>query len=168
MMLIFTVSIGILMTIIWSWLGTDFTNLNTCPKVQRCYSSSHSTLLHHFSRSADNTVRVFDRRNLTSNGVGSPVYKFEGHRAAVLCVQVSTTCHHLCFFFLFFSFHIICPVNLSPMTLLRYQFSGLLINHLFLGVLQKMVSWTYGIVIGLVQFLTFTFKTILLLSSSPY
>jgi len=39
--------------------------------------------------SADNTVRVFDRRNLTSNGVGSPVYKFEGHRAAVLCVQWS-------------------------------------------------------------------------------
>ncbi|CAA7027542.1 unnamed protein product [Microthlaspi erraticum] len=39
--------------------------------------------------SADNTVRVFDRRNLTSNGVGSPVYKFEGHKAAVLCVQWS-------------------------------------------------------------------------------
>ncbi|TYI76562.1 hypothetical protein E1A91_D06G085000v1 [Gossypium mustelinum] len=39
--------------------------------------------------SADNTVRMFDRRNLTSNGVGSPIYKFEGHRAAVLCVQWS-------------------------------------------------------------------------------
>ncbi|KAG7530311.1 WD40 repeat [Arabidopsis thaliana x Arabidopsis arenosa] len=39
--------------------------------------------------SADNTVRVFDRRNLTSNGVGSPIYKFEGHKAAVLCVQWS-------------------------------------------------------------------------------
>lgn len=40
------------------------------------------------SSSADNSVRMFDRRNLTSNGVGSPVYKFEGHKAAVLCVQV--------------------------------------------------------------------------------
>lgn len=39
--------------------------------------------------SADNSVRMFDRRNLTSNGVGSPVYKFEGHNAAVLCVQWS-------------------------------------------------------------------------------
>ncbi|CAH2077565.1 unnamed protein product, partial [Thlaspi arvense] len=39
--------------------------------------------------SADNTVRVFDRRNLTSNGVGSPIYKFEGHKAAVLSVQWS-------------------------------------------------------------------------------
>ncbi|KAB1202027.1 WD-40 repeat-containing protein MSI4 [Morella rubra] len=39
--------------------------------------------------SADNSVRMFDRRNLTSNGVGSPIYKFEGHRAAVLCVQWS-------------------------------------------------------------------------------
>ncbi|KAH1219321.1 WD-40 repeat-containing protein MSI4 [Glycine max] len=32
---------------------------------------------------------MFDRRNLTSSGVGSPVYKFEGHDAAVLCVQWS-------------------------------------------------------------------------------
>ncbi|KAL1210617.1 WD-40 repeat-containing protein MSI5 [Cardamine amara subsp. amara] len=39
--------------------------------------------------SADNTVRVFDRRNLTSNGVGSPTYTFEGHKAAVLSVQWS-------------------------------------------------------------------------------
>ncbi|XP_071723057.1 WD-40 repeat-containing protein MSI4-like [Rutidosis leptorrhynchoides] len=39
--------------------------------------------------SADNTVRVFDRRNLTSDGGGSPVYKFEGHKAPVLCVQWS-------------------------------------------------------------------------------
>ena len=51
------------------------------------------SLLKHFyllsySRSADNSVRMFDRRNLTSSGVGSPVYKFEGHKAAVLCVQV--------------------------------------------------------------------------------
>ncbi|KAJ6913991.1 WD-40 repeat-containing protein MSI4-like [Populus alba x Populus x berolinensis] len=39
--------------------------------------------------SADTSVCMFDRRNLTSNGVGSPVYKFEGHNAAVLCVQWS-------------------------------------------------------------------------------
>lgn len=41
----------------------------------------------HF-RSADQSVRMFDRRNLISNGVGSPIHKFEGHKAAVLCVQV--------------------------------------------------------------------------------
>ncbi|ESQ54268.1 hypothetical protein EUTSA_v10025026mg [Eutrema salsugineum] len=39
--------------------------------------------------SADNTVCLFDRRKLTSNGVGSPIYKFEGHKAAVLSVQWS-------------------------------------------------------------------------------
>lgn len=39
--------------------------------------------------SADNTVRMFDRRNLTSGGVGSPIHIFEGHAAAVLCVQWS-------------------------------------------------------------------------------
>ncbi|GAB2293386.1 WD-40 repeat-containing protein msi4 [Dionaea muscipula] len=39
--------------------------------------------------SADNSVHMFDRRKLTSGGVGSPVYKFEGHDAAVLCVQWS-------------------------------------------------------------------------------
>ncbi|GER52384.1 transducin family protein / WD-40 repeat family protein [Striga asiatica] len=39
--------------------------------------------------SADNTVRMYDRRNLTSGGVGSPVHIFEDHTAAVLCVQWS-------------------------------------------------------------------------------
>ncbi|KAK7271966.1 hypothetical protein RJT34_28275 [Clitoria ternatea] len=39
--------------------------------------------------SADNTVHMFDRRNLKSSGVGSPVNRFEGHDAAVLCVQWS-------------------------------------------------------------------------------
>ncbi|CAH9056049.1 unnamed protein product [Cuscuta epithymum] len=39
--------------------------------------------------SADNSVRMFDRRKLTSGGVGSPVHIFEGHSAAVLCVQWS-------------------------------------------------------------------------------
>jgi histone-binding protein RBBP4 len=30
---------------------------------------------------------MWDRRNLASGGAGSPVHKFEGHKAAVLCVQ---------------------------------------------------------------------------------
>ncbi|KAL3829984.1 hypothetical protein ACJIZ3_018786 [Penstemon smallii] len=38
-------------------------------------------------RSADHTVCMFDRRNLTADGVGSPLHKFKGHSAAVLCVQ---------------------------------------------------------------------------------
>ncbi|GKA32607.1 WD40 repeat-containing protein MSI4-like protein [Tanacetum coccineum] len=38
--------------------------------------------------SADNTIRLFDRRNLTTNGIGAPVHIFENHTAAVLCVQV--------------------------------------------------------------------------------
>ncbi|MQL80227.1 hypothetical protein Taro_012687 [Colocasia esculenta] len=32
--------------------------------------------------SADNSVRMFDRRNLTSGGIGSPIHIFEGHKAA--------------------------------------------------------------------------------------
>lgn len=40
--------------------------------------------------SADNTVRMFDRRKLNNRGgIGSPVYKFEGHDEPVLCVQVA-------------------------------------------------------------------------------
>ncbi|GJY97431.1 WD40 repeat-containing protein MSI4-like protein, partial [Tanacetum coccineum] len=39
--------------------------------------------------SADNTIRLFDRRNLTTNGIGSPIHIFENHTAAVLCVQWS-------------------------------------------------------------------------------
>lgn len=41
-------------------------------------------------RSADTTVRMFDRRKLTSGAVGSPLHIFEGHKAAVLCVQASS------------------------------------------------------------------------------
>nr|XP_043627707.1 WD-40 repeat-containing protein MSI4-like [Erigeron canadensis] len=37
--------------------------------------------------SADNSVCMFDRRNLTTNGVASPVHKFQDHKAPVLCVQ---------------------------------------------------------------------------------
>ncbi|KAG2249591.1 hypothetical protein Bca52824_089219 [Brassica carinata] len=47
------------------------------------------TLFLQILRSADNTVHLFDRRNLTSNGVGSPIYKFKGHEASVLSVQWS-------------------------------------------------------------------------------
>ncbi|KAH7852649.1 hypothetical protein Vadar_027414 [Vaccinium darrowii] len=38
-------------------------------------------------RSADQSVHMFDCRNLISNGVGSPIQKFEGHKSAVLCIQ---------------------------------------------------------------------------------
>ncbi|PWA49750.1 nucleosome/chromatin assembly factor group C5 [Artemisia annua] len=37
--------------------------------------------------SADQSVCMFDRRNLTKDGVGSPVHKFVEHKAPVLCVQ---------------------------------------------------------------------------------
>ncbi|GJR34544.1 retrovirus-related pol polyprotein from transposon TNT 1-94 [Tanacetum coccineum] len=39
--------------------------------------------------SADNTIHLFDRRNLTTDGIGSPIHIFENHTAAVLCVQWS-------------------------------------------------------------------------------
>ncbi|KAJ8442935.1 hypothetical protein Cgig2_022301 [Carnegiea gigantea] len=39
--------------------------------------------------SADNSVHMFDRRNVSTNGVGSPVHKFQVHDAPVLCVQWS-------------------------------------------------------------------------------
>ncbi|XP_008793220.1 WD-40 repeat-containing protein MSI4-like isoform X1 [Phoenix dactylifera] len=40
--------------------------------------------------SADGSVRMFDRRNLlTCDGAGSPVHRFELHKAAILCVQWS-------------------------------------------------------------------------------
>ncbi|GJX49860.1 WD40 repeat-containing protein MSI4-like protein [Tanacetum coccineum] len=38
--------------------------------------------------SADNTIRLFDHRNLTTNGTGSPVHIFKNHTAAVLCVRI--------------------------------------------------------------------------------
>ncbi|XP_072064406.1 WD-40 repeat-containing protein MSI4-like [Arachis hypogaea] len=37
--------------------------------------------------STNNTVKMFDRRKLNSGGVRSPIYKFEGHEAAILCVR---------------------------------------------------------------------------------
>ncbi|KAK3003042.1 hypothetical protein RJ639_018798 [Escallonia herrerae] len=39
------------------------------------------------TRSADHSVCMFDRRKLTSGGMGLPIHKFEDHNAAVLCVQ---------------------------------------------------------------------------------
>ncbi|VFQ74518.1 unnamed protein product [Cuscuta campestris] len=39
--------------------------------------------------SADSSICLFDRRSLSSNGVGLPIYRFENHKAAVLCVQWS-------------------------------------------------------------------------------
>ncbi|KAL1554967.1 WD-40 repeat-containing protein msi4, variant 2 [Salvia divinorum] len=41
------------------------------------------------TRSADNTVCMFDRRNISASGVGFPVHIFSGHKAAVLSVQWS-------------------------------------------------------------------------------
>ncbi|RWW46358.1 hypothetical protein BHE74_00047718 [Ensete ventricosum] len=38
--------------------------------------------------SADTSVSMFDHHNLTSGGVGLPIYKFEGHKAAVLCMNL--------------------------------------------------------------------------------
>ncbi|KAK9675984.1 hypothetical protein RND81_11G046100 [Saponaria officinalis] len=38
-------------------------------------------------KSADNSINLFGRRNLTASGVGSPVHKFQGHDAHVLCIQ---------------------------------------------------------------------------------
>lgn len=39
-------------------------------------------------RSADNSVRLFDHRKISGSGQALPVEQFEGHSAAVLCVQV--------------------------------------------------------------------------------
>jgi WD40 repeat protein len=40
------------------------------------------------TRSADASVRLFDHRKLSaSNSQGTPIEQFEGHTAAVLCVQ---------------------------------------------------------------------------------
>ncbi|XP_074578271.1 WD-40 repeat-containing protein MSI4-like [Curcuma longa] len=37
--------------------------------------------------SADSSVKMFDRRYMTTGGIGSSVHTFHHHRAAVLCVQ---------------------------------------------------------------------------------
>lgn len=51
-------------------------------------------------RSADQSVCMFDRRNLTSDGVASPVHKFVEHKAPVLCVQVFDRLNFLLLFYL--------------------------------------------------------------------
>ncbi|KAL6205454.1 hypothetical protein ACLB2K_022713 [Fragaria x ananassa] len=58
------------------------------PKVNRIRELPHDDNLI-LTGSADHSVPMFDRRNLTSGGVGAPIYKFVGHTAAVLCVQWS-------------------------------------------------------------------------------
>lgn len=77
---------------------------------------------------------MFDRRKLTSDGVGSPIHKFEGHSAAVLCVQVSMLPDYIFrtevyFFFLFW-----VMFNISN----SFVSSGLLTIHQSLEVLQRM------------------------------
>lgn len=76
---------------------------------------------------------MFDRRKLTSDGVGSPIHKFEGHSAAVLCVQVSMLPDYIfrtgVYFFLFW-----VMFNISN----SFVSSGLLTSHQSLEVLQRM------------------------------
>lgn len=77
---------------------------------------------------------MFDRRKLTSDGVGSSIHKFEGHSAAVLCVQVSMLPDYIFrtevyFFFLFW-----VMFNISN----SFVSSGLLTSHQSLEVLQRM------------------------------
>lgn len=99
-------------------------------------------MLYFLSRSADNSIRMFDRRNLTSNGVGSPIYKFEGHRAAVLCVQVLMNL--LVVFLNSHSSTFLGGISVSRsanLYLLLFSYSsGLQTSHLSLEVLQRMVS----------------------------
>lgn len=82
---------------------------------------------------------MFDRRNLTSDGVGAPIHKFEGHKAAVLCVQVLTV-QHVMFFLIsctFYEVHLL----LELLVFITFIFSsGLQTNLLSLGVLLKMAS----------------------------
>lgn len=89
----------------------------------------HSNFCSFCSSSADNTVHMFDRRKLNSRGVGSPVYKFEGHDAAVLCVQVAgRSC--------------LASNNYSSKLNVQFSyghFSSLIINSQFWSV--SVVSW---------------------------
>lgn len=95
--------------------------------------------------SADNSVRMWDRRNLGPGGAaGSPIHKFEGHKAAVLCVQACTK--NFLITYMFFSpecGHLVA-VHDSALAFVDNSnlvlFSGLLTKHLFLEALQKMVS----------------------------
>jgi hypothetical protein len=85
---------------------------------------------------------MFDRRNLTSGGVGSPVHKFEGHNAAVLCVQVTEKFWaYFLDFILHMPFHYICR-NRAYLVVFNenfaFVFSGLLTNRPSLEVLLRM------------------------------
>ncbi|KAF8388737.1 hypothetical protein HHK36_025417 [Tetracentron sinense] len=46
---------------------------------------------HGVARSSNKSVRMFDHRNITSGRVGSPIYKFENHKAAVLCTSEASS-----------------------------------------------------------------------------
>lgn len=94
-------------------------------------------------RSADNSIRMFDRRSLTSGGVGIPVHTFEDHTAAVLCVQVLQHFMFL-FFFSLFGWVVLWSFGFSGVTKEFIRYSGHQTSHLSLEVLQKMASWTFG------------------------
>lgn len=85
---------------------------------------------------------MFDRRNLTSGGVGSPVHKFEGHNAAVLCVQVIEKFWD--YFLGFMLHHAFCYIFRNRTYLVIFNkkyafvFSGLLTSHPSLEVLLRM------------------------------
>lgn len=77
-------------------LFTNFVRSFEVIHIQRRYSWWHqycvSLLTWHLwwymHRSADASVRLFDHRKISASGQGVPIEQFEGHSAAVLCVQV--------------------------------------------------------------------------------
>ena len=89
-------------------------------------------------RSADNSVHLFDRRNLNPGGVGTPVHKFEGHSAAVLCVQVWKLFCLLAQFLIVFYLSQYKLYLFSVISDKVIVSSGLQINRLSLALLQRM------------------------------
>jgi hypothetical protein len=83
---------------------------------------------------------MWDRRNLGSGGAGSPIHKFEGHKAAVLCVQA---CQDNILLFCTLYADMVASYDVFGYLfaiILVSDCSGHLTEHLFLEVLQKMVS----------------------------
>lgn len=78
---------------------------------------------------------MYDRRNLTSGGVGSPVHIFEGHSAAVLCVQVLDL--QFAAWVLFFCYYYFFKLAIN--TDIIYC-SGPQLRQLSSAVLQRMAS----------------------------
>lgn len=86
---------------------------------------------------------MFDRRNLTSGGVGAPVHKLDGHEAAVLCVQA---CYiTILFLNLFVSIGILLLTAAITYCPFDFYSSGLLTEHQCLAVLLRMASSISGI-----------------------